>query len=262
MHLHSKEEIIHKVQQLNARQPWWHDIELPYGIKTIGREESKLSINHNQIKWKLIKPYFNAKDKTVLDLGCNEGFFSVEIHKQHPKKIFAVDINKDRVEKARFVFDVMGLTSIKLHQLDVFDISFSKTIPHVDIVLALGILHRIPNPYGFLEILTHLGDELFIEWSAFVSPRPLMAFWSKEVKSEDIHNTGFFQPTVVCVEKVLKRFGFLYNTRIQQFPRAILHSTRKKEYALPAKGYRPNRLLALKQITRNYFKDILDIIRE
>jgi len=260
--MYTKEEIIQKVHDLNEEQPWWHDIELPFGIKTISRQLGDLASNHNEKKWKTIRPYVNINNKSILDIGCNEGFFSIELSKLRPKIIYAVDINEYRIKKARFVFDVLGLhkKNILLKQLDIFDKSFTQVVPRVDTVFALGILHRVPEPYALLEKLTKLGDEIFLEWQANLTPNPSMAFWEGAIKYRDIHNTGYFRPSITCVQMILRRFGFVYSTVLQNTDRSILHVTNKKEFALNPRAGTSNKIGILKNITRVYIKDVLKVI--
>ena len=67
--------------------PWYHTIEFPNGIV------SKGMYNH--------KPYLkyygfpkSLKDKSVLDVGSSDGFFSFEFERRGAKSVLAIDTNK------------------------------------------------------------------------------------------------------------------------------------------------------------------------
>ena len=72
----NKNYIKYKIYELGKEQPWNHNFELPFGLKT--KPEIQTSHGKNLVKLKRLLPIFDAlnlKNKNILDLGCNEGFF-------------------------------------------------------------------------------------------------------------------------------------------------------------------------------------------
>ena len=66
-----------QISELNAEQAWNHNIILPNGIETSPGKQ--VSHGKNLVKWKRIEPIIDLlgiSNKKILDLGCNEGFFS------------------------------------------------------------------------------------------------------------------------------------------------------------------------------------------
>ena len=77
---HSAEELQQAVIELGREQDWNHAIELPHGVWTASPQQT--SFGKNLVKWAWIKPTIDQLDltgKRVLDIGCNEGFFSLRL---------------------------------------------------------------------------------------------------------------------------------------------------------------------------------------
>ena len=118
-----KEEIENKIEELGAMQPWNHSIELPYGINTAA--QNQVSHGKNLIKWSRIEKYidqFDIKDKRILDIGCNEGFFSLKMAEHGVREVVGIDADRFRIEKAQFVSDVLQISNIHYEVVDIFDV--------------------------------------------------------------------------------------------------------------------------------------------
>lgn len=71
-----KSELIEKIKDL---EPWHHRVEVEEGIFTA---EKGMSNPHG--KWKVIESFIpkDLTGKTVLDLGGNEGYYSIQMKKK------------------------------------------------------------------------------------------------------------------------------------------------------------------------------------
>ena len=109
---YDKTEIQNKVEELDKEQKWNHCIELPYGVKTAPDEQ--VSHGKNIVKWSRIKQYVDAidiKGKRVLDIGCNEGFFSLKLKELKAGEVMGVDADELRIKKAKFVAETPEIAS-------------------------------------------------------------------------------------------------------------------------------------------------------
>lgn len=227
MNVLSKSEIENEVRRLGEIQPWWHDIELPHGIHTIGRAPTELAANHNMEKWGRIKNLLDAKGQTVLDLGCNEGFYCHELLALGADRVIGVDINPHRIEKARFVAEAKGLKNATFLERSVYQLNPSEFGGTVDVAIALGLLHRVPDPYGLLSKLAELADIVILEWAALNTEEPMMKFWGGGYKEYDTDNTGYWRVSRRCAKEILFREGFHYFSDIEPTDsRAILAASR------------------------------------
>jgi len=96
----TKKDIEEKISVLGNEQAWNHNISLPYGLETSPRKQS--SHGKNLVKWERIKPILDMLElsgKRVLDIGCNEGFFSTKISAV-ASYVLGADIDELRIKKS------------------------------------------------------------------------------------------------------------------------------------------------------------------
>lgn len=228
----SKEEIEKKIGELASIQPWWHDIELPYGVHTRGIAKANWEPNHNVPKWQRIAALLLENLNRVIDLGCNEGYFCLKLSQIGIKEIIGVDANRDRIEKARFVMDLSRVKNIRLIQEDIYNLE-KLQLGHFDLALCLGLLHRVPDPYGLLAIVTQLADSIILEWSEIISDEPIMRFWGGGFKTYDVHNSGYWRPSRACVQQILERFGFRHFYDLETISNRAIMLASKRSLNLP-----------------------------
>lgn len=201
----SKKKLVAEVKRLSKKQQWWHDIELPYGVRTINRNASNRKENNDVVKWKRISTLIEFEGKRVLDVACNDGYYSLMAEQSGAKEVFAIDIDNGRIEKARFIKRVLDLKNIKIEHLSAYHLP-GVIKKKYDIVFCLGLLHRTPDPYGLIAALLQVGDTVIIEWPALLSRRADARFWSGHVKN-DFFNTGYWELSRVCMKSLLNRMG-------------------------------------------------------
>jgi 2-polyprenyl-3-methyl-5-hydroxy-6-metoxy-1,4-benzoquinol methylase len=147
-----------KIIQLNDKEPWNHLYEIN-GIKTISNQ--KFSIGNNNIKWNRIIDKCNFNNKKVLDLACADGYFSIQALLNGASYVNGIDLDKLRIEKAQFVKDHYKYKNIEFNIEDVYNIDFTEE--KYDIIMCLGLLHRIPDMEKLLNKLKKESNILIIE---------------------------------------------------------------------------------------------------
>ena len=135
--------------------PWNHNIKLPYNIFTAFCEdyypahEEMMTIINQQVKG-------NFKNKRVLDIACLEGYFSAECALQGAK-VLGIEGKVINIKKCEFIKSVLKIPNLTFVRDDVMRITKSK-YGRFDVVLALGILYHLDNPFRFLANLAKLCD--------------------------------------------------------------------------------------------------------
>lgn len=149
-----------KIQELNTKSNWNHLYNIN-GIKTINN--MKLSIGNNIIKWNRIINLGNIdfKNKKVLDLACSDGYFSIQALLQDANYIKGIDLDVLRIEKANFIKDYYQYNNIDFNIEDVYNIDLE--LENYDIIMCLGLLHRIPDMEQLLNKLKKRSNILIIE---------------------------------------------------------------------------------------------------
>ena len=102
-------------------------------------------------KLKSIKIPQDLSGKSVLDIGCNEGFFCVQAKKRGASYVLGVDTHPPFIETALQRADQCD-ADVDFIVGNIFNVSGKR----FDVILVLSVLHYIKNPKLFSGILFHI----------------------------------------------------------------------------------------------------------
>jgi tRNA (mo5U34)-methyltransferase len=216
----STEEIQQRVRELG---PWFHNLDLR-GVKTA--PEHFLG-DYPQVKWKTFADALPAdlRGKSVLDIGCNAGFYSIEMKRRGADRVVAIDSDDKYLDQAEFAAEVCE-ADIEFHQISVYDVA--KLRETFDIVLFLGVLYHLRHPLLALDLIhEHVARDTLVfqsmqRGSAEVEPvAENYHFWEKDIFEKPsfprmyfIENkyaddpTNWWVPNRACTEAMLRSAGF------------------------------------------------------
>lgn len=213
----NKAEIETQVRVLGDRQPWNHNYTLPHGVET--RPGVQVSYGKNLVKLARLRPLFEGfglAGKKVLDVGCNEGFFSMHMAEQGAD-VLGIDIDEQRITKARFVKQAFGAgDAVRFELMDIYSDQF-RALPRFDLCLCLGFIHRVPDPFSAVAALADRADMIIFEWKAlkFGPHDDAFAYFSpKGVDEADYYGTEYWLLSFAALERIMRRVGFSYFHRI------------------------------------------------
>jgi tRNA (mo5U34)-methyltransferase len=132
--------------------PWYHDVELRPGVSTNPANKQYMAN-----RWGFLKPFIpdDLTGKSVLDIGCNAGFFSFEMKKRNAARVVGVDIMPHILAQARFLSHWFKLP-IELRELGVYDI---ESLGQFDFVVFIGVLYHLRHPLYALEKVASICRE-------------------------------------------------------------------------------------------------------
>lgn len=135
--------------------PWNHNIRLPHGVYTAACEDYYPA--HEEIM-RVVSHRLGGdfSGRHVLDIGCLEGYFSIECALQGAD-VVGIDGKLLNVRKCEFVRSALGVQRATFVQGDAMDLSH-ESIGRFDVVLALGLLYHLEDPYAFLDKVAGLCD--------------------------------------------------------------------------------------------------------
>jgi len=153
---------------LGRLEPWFHCIDLGGGQKTKTASVMGEPIEHPEPTWQIIRECLPAdlSGKSVLDVGCNGGFYSVEAKRRGAKRVLGVDAQRKHIRQALFVRQVLGL-DIEYRRMDVYELD-PRVIGEFDITLALGLVYHLKHLVLGLEKLYCVTRELLIVETAII----------------------------------------------------------------------------------------------
>jgi hypothetical protein len=205
-------KLLAEIQRLNELQPWNHNIHIddriftkPGEYRSYGKNERKLE------RLAFLKPLL--KNARVIDVGCNEGYFSCKFLEWGAQHVTGIDIDDKRLTKARFVKSLLRPEFADRFELEcksVYEVDFSKT--NADIVFALGFIHRLPNPFGFLQDILNLKAKHHI--FEFKTTRAdiggnngIIEFSPYALDEIDFYGTEYFRVSKEAFSRMVKRIS-------------------------------------------------------
>jgi tRNA (mo5U34)-methyltransferase len=148
-----RDELETRVRELD---PWFHDLDL-HGVRT--------APNHPlgdflQSLWSQVEPAFprDMRGKTVLDIGCNGGFYSLQLHARGAR-VTGIEHDPHYLEQAKFAAGVLG-ADIDYRLMDVYDVD--RLGQQFDYVLFMGVLYHLRHPLYALEKVAKLPREKLV----------------------------------------------------------------------------------------------------
>jgi tRNA (mo5U34)-methyltransferase len=164
--------------------------------------------------------------RTVLDIGCNAGFYSLEMKRRGAARVVGIDSDPAYLAQARFAAEVTG-ADIEFRQLDVYDVA--KLGERFDLVLFLGVLYHLRHPLLALDLLhEHVVKDTLVFQSLMRGSREVAAleddypFWESGIfdqpgypamyfveRSYSHDPTNWWIPNRACAEAMLRSAGFL-----------------------------------------------------
>lgn len=221
-----QQRIRQSVSQLGR---WFHNLNLK-GVRTA---PDHFLGDYPLVKWSRFAHAIPAdlSGRTVLDIGCNGGFYAIEMKHRGADRVVAVDSDERYLAQARFAAEVSGV-KIEFRHLSVYDVAaLGETF---DLVLFMGVLYHLRHPLLALDLIRqHVARDVFVFQSMqrgassvaetagdypfsatnhFDDPGyPKMHFVEGRYAGDP---TNWWIPNRACVEAMLRSSGF----RIEAHP--------------------------------------------
>jgi tRNA (mo5U34)-methyltransferase len=188
---------------------WYHSIDLGEGVVTPGVTPLEVAVSLAEI-------YFgdDVRGKSVLDIGCWDGFNSIEALHRGARDVLATDHfawhssscwgNRECIEIARSLV----APEMRVEDIDLADLSV-KRVGQFDTVLFAGVFYHLRHPLPVLEKVARMvGETLILEThlDARDIDRPAMIFYPGRELAGD--STNWWGPNEACVEAMLADVGF------------------------------------------------------
>ena len=88
--------------------------------------------------------YLKKSEGTLLDLGCGNGWLSIQFANQN-MKVFGLDISKTQIDVANECKNKMGLTNITFECADFLNWDIEKYFNKFDCIFVNAFLHHLPE---------------------------------------------------------------------------------------------------------------------
>ncbi|MEI6351945.1 MAG: TIGR04290 family methyltransferase [Verrucomicrobiota bacterium] len=216
----TREHIARRVTELGQ---WFHNLNLR-GVQTA---PDHFLGDYPSVKWQRFAQAIpgDLRGKTVLDIGCNAGFYSIEMKRRGAARVVGIDSDEEYLAQARFAAEVLG-EEIEFRRLSVYDVGELRE--KFDLVLMMGVLYHLRYPLLALDrIREHAARDLLVFQSLQRGSPEVMPveenydFWETEIferpefpRAYFIEHsyagdpTNWWIPNRACVEAMLRSAGF------------------------------------------------------
>ncbi len=159
----------------------------------------------SNIKYNLIRPHFNLKDKVVADIGCNNGYYMFRMLEDKPKRLIGFDPSAltmlqfdfiNHFAKTNIIYEKLGVEHLELYN------------HKFDFIFMLGVLYHRADPIGCLKSLAkglNKNGEVLID--TFMIDGEQEVALTPNKRYSKIPNI-YFIPTISALKNWLSRAGF------------------------------------------------------
>jgi tRNA (mo5U34)-methyltransferase len=209
--------------EIESLGPWFHNLRLG-GIQTA---PDHFLGDYPAVKFKNFRDIIpiDLTGMTVLDIGCNAGFYSMEMKRRGAARVLGIDTDLRYLRQARFAAKTESI-DVEFRQMAVWDVA--ELGERFDIVIFMGVLYHLRHPLLALDLIhEHVARDLMLFQSmqrgsaeiARVSPDydfhaaahfddpgyPKMHFIEDRYSHDE---TNWWIPNRACVEAMLRSAGF------------------------------------------------------
>jgi tRNA (mo5U34)-methyltransferase len=234
-------------EDIAALGPWFHNLRLR-GVQTA---PDHFLGDYPEIKFAHFRDAIpnDLTGKTVLDIGCNAGFYSLEMKRRGAEEVLGIDTDEHYLQQARFAAKIEG-SKIEFCRMAVWDVA--KLGRKFDLVIFMGVLYHLRHPLLALDLIhEHVAKDLLLfqsmqrgskdvldvdgdyEFNAdapFDDPAyPKMHFVEHRYAHDE---TNWWIPNRACVEAMLRSSGFA----IEQQPEEEVYLCRWQPIQAPPDG--------------------------
>lgn len=189
--------------QVAALAPWFHNIDLGGGLVTA---PDHFLGDYPRFKFARFAAALPADltGKSVLDIGCNAGFYSVEMVRRGAGRVVGIDSDERYLAQARLVSETLGYGGIEFRNLSVYDVAALGE--RFDLVIFMGVLYHLRHPLLALDLIREhvAGDRLLFQ---------TMQRGSNEVidvpEDHPFHVPGTFAPSPIFDDPAYPKMHFI-----------------------------------------------------
>ena len=100
---------------------------------------------------------------SVLDIGCNAGFYSFEMKKRGAGRVLGIETDPRYLAQGRLAADALGFGDVEFRQCSVYDVGSLQE--KFDLVIFMGVLYHLRHPLLALDLIRQhvAGDRMLFQ---------------------------------------------------------------------------------------------------
>lgn len=227
--------------------PWFHNLRIR-GVETA---PDHFLGDYPEIKFAGFRGAIpeDLSGKSVLDIGCNAGFYSFEMKRRGAERVLGIDTDEHYLRQARFAAQMQG-ADVEFLRMPVWNVAALGE--RFDLVIFMGVLYHLRHPLLALDLIhEHVAKDLLLfqsmqrgskdvieinndyEFNA-AAPFDHVAFPRMHfIEHRFAHDeTNWWIPNRACVEAMLRSSGF----SIEAHPEDEVYLCRWQPVEVPPDG--------------------------
>jgi tRNA (mo5U34)-methyltransferase len=209
------------VREISELGDWFHNIDI-FGVPTA---PDHFLGDFPNVKWKHIEKVIpkDLSGATVLDLGCNAGFYSIQMKRRGASRVLGIDVDERYLNQGRYAAKTLGL-EIEFERRSVYKVA--EIAGQFDWVIFMGVLYHLRYPLFALDnVVKKVAGKLLFQTMLRGSDQVLdweenYHFWNKEIfESPEFPRMHFIEhryaddytnwwiPNRACAEAMLRSSG-------------------------------------------------------
>ena len=203
------------VRTIDSFPYWLNEFDLG-GVRTPAMDK-KSAIRFPERKDYFIDPLVrllggSLRGKRVLDVGCNNGYYSLLAIEAGCEFVMGIDGRQMHVDQANFVFKAKGIDPgrYQFECSNIFDVNLEE-FGSFDVVLCLGVFHHFSKQMQFLENVARVNsDILLLETRVSRIPGPYMVLMSESTAHglNALDHSLTMLPTKQAVVSMVRQFDY------------------------------------------------------
>ena len=190
-------------EEVTALAPWFHNIDLGGGVETAPDHFLGDYPRFKYARFAAALPV-DLTGKTVLDIGCNAGFYSVEMAKRGAARVLGIDSDERYLAQARLATRTLGFADVEFRNLSVYDVGALGE--RFDLVIFMGVLYHLRHPLLALDLIReHVTGDLML----FQTMQQGSAADWRPIEDHPFHKPGTFDPPAFFDEAAYPKMHFI-----------------------------------------------------
>jgi tRNA (mo5U34)-methyltransferase len=182
---------------IRALSPWFHN----FRFGDVETAPDHFLGDYPRVKWAQFESALPAdlRGATVLDIGCNAGFYSIEMKRRGADRVLGLDVDSRYLQQAQLAASLSNV-HVEFRQMSVYELVELRE--RFDVVLFMGVLYHLRHPLLALDLIReHVARDLVVVQSMLRGSRRLMTPESDyEFREEDTFDAPDY-PKMFFVER-------------------------------------------------------------
>ncbi len=200
---------------------WYHDIAFPNGLKASSQADNAEA---HRTLWSWIQSELDKIDftgKTVLDIGCWDGYWSFYAERRGASRVLATDDETQNWAGSsglKLAKELMG-SSIEIRtKVSIYELS--KLNERFDIILCMGVYYHLVDPFlGFTQVRHCAHQQSVVVFEGDFAPEGLV---QPDLAAYLDLNGGLhcFVPTIPCLRQMVRAnyFWTMTESTYEEYP--------------------------------------------